>query len=456
MAEKEKQEGLLSENNYRLLDEIRRRQTSDKTKLAEASGFSWPTVNKLYEELKNRGYLSEDMSLRPTVGYMLGIAVGTREIKVSLVDFAFQPVSRKWLKELGLEALLKKDLLSTRKGKNKVEDEDYLCLNSSQDLEKLAETLNEILFAFLQMAKAPEDGSESELPLVGIGIAFPGVVDTRQHKICACPNIPCLNEKDLDSLLCTDVRTLLENLEIKVEICHNAEAGFLHEKEYLFHVKDDSIRKKLAESQNILCVYHGTGIGLSGCMAGQLLRGNNGFFGEIGHVLSPDFSFQRLKNEYEDQNQVAEIPEDKIPISGCRCSFCQKTCLESLIRARVFESEDLATFKQKTDREQLRTFAQNKWHLKLLSQYIGFMIGTIINLFNPEVLILTGRLYDYVPEIWNSMSILKSSNTLSYSRSRCTIIPGSGKENSVAIGAAISVYYHKYSYRTEEINWARH
>lgn len=442
----EKQDVLLSENNYRLLDEIRRQRTNDKTKLAAASGFSWPTVNKLCEDLKNSGYLAEDLSLLPTVGYMLGIAVGTREIKVSLVDFAFQPVSRKKLRELGLEDLLKCDLLSARKGQAEADAEDHLCLNSSQDLEKLAETLNEILLAFLHVAETPA------LPLVGIGIAFPGAVDTKHNKLCACPNIPCLNEKDLDSLLCTDVRTLLENLEIKIELCHNAEAGFLHEKEQLFHAEDPAI-KKLAESQNILCVYHGTGIGLSGCMAGQLLRGNNGFFGEIGHILSPDFSFQRLKTECPDQ--ADKIPQDKIPLSGCRCPFCQKTCLESLIRARVFEAENLETFKQKTDREHLRTFAQNKWHFKLLNQYIGFMVGTLINLFNPEVLILTGRLYDCVPEIWNNMNILKSGNSLSYSGSRCTIISGSQKDNSVAVGAAISAYYHKYSYRTEEIHWAR-
>ena len=160
-------------------------------------------------------------------------------------------------------------------------------------------------------------------------------------------------------------------------------------------------------------------------MAGRLLRGNNGFFGEIGHILSPDFSLQRLKSECTDAEQAGKIPEDKIPLSGCRCPFCQKTCLESLIRARVFESENLEVFKQKTDRERLRTFAQNEWNFRLLKQYIGFMVGTIINLFNPEVLILTGRLYDCVPEIWNSMNILKSSNSLSYSGSRCTIIPGS-------------------------------
>ena len=99
MAERANTEGLLSENNYRLLDEIRRQRTSDKTKLASASGFSWPTVNKLCEELKNSGYLSKETSLLdPTVGYMLGVAVGTREIKVSLVDFAFQSVPRRKLR----------------------------------------------------------------------------------------------------------------------------------------------------------------------------------------------------------------------------------------------------------------------------------------------------------------------------------------------------------------------
>lgn len=143
-----------------------------------------------------------------------------------------------------------------------------------------------------------------------------------------------------------------------------------------------------------------------------------------------------MKSECTDQAQAAAIPEDKIPLSGCRCPFCQKTCLESLIRARVFESENLEVFKQKTDRERLHTFAQNEWNFKLLKQYIGFMVGTIINLFNPEVLILTGRLYDCVPEIWNSMNILKSGNSLSYSGSRCTIIPGSKRDNSVAVGAA--------------------
>ena len=113
---------------------------------------------------------------------MLGIAVGTREIKVSLVDFAFQPVPRKRLRELGLGSLLDRDLLSARKEPKEAE-EDYICLNSSQDLEKLAETLNNVLLAFLQTARASEDTSNPALPLVGIGIAFPGAVDTQKTNL---------------------------------------------------------------------------------------------------------------------------------------------------------------------------------------------------------------------------------------------------------------------------------
>ncbi len=96
MAEKEKQEALLSDNNYRLLDEIRRQQTADKTKLSKHRDSlgrqSAGCARSCGTEIT---WQKDDLSLLPTVGYMLGIAVGTREIKVSLVDFAFQPVPRK-------------------------------------------------------------------------------------------------------------------------------------------------------------------------------------------------------------------------------------------------------------------------------------------------------------------------------------------------------------------------
>lgn len=143
--------------------------------------------------------------------------------------------------------MLDRDLLSARKEPKEAE-EDYICLNSSQDLEKLAETLNDVLLAFLQVAKTSEDTLNLVLPLVGIGIAFPGAVDTKKNQISACPNIPCLNEKNLDSLLCADVRTLLESLDIEVELCHNAEAGFLHEKEQLFHATDPVRRTSSAST----------------------------------------------------------------------------------------------------------------------------------------------------------------------------------------------------------------
>lgn len=86
---------------------------------------------------------------------MLGVAVGTREIKVSLVDFAFQSVPRRKLRALELGSLLDHDLLHTQNELENSETENYLCLNSSQDLETLAETLNEILLAFLQVAQKP-------------------------------------------------------------------------------------------------------------------------------------------------------------------------------------------------------------------------------------------------------------------------------------------------------------
>ena len=133
---KSKYRGLLSENNYRYLMRFDGNEQAIRQNLHLLQVSHGQPYNKLCEELKNSGYLSKETSLLdPTVGYMLGVAVGTREIKVSLVDFAFQSVPRRKLRALELGSLLDHDLLHTQNELENSETENYLCLNSSQDLE---------------------------------------------------------------------------------------------------------------------------------------------------------------------------------------------------------------------------------------------------------------------------------------------------------------------------------
>ena len=47
----------LTENEYRIIDEIRRTQTNDKTYLSSVTNLSWPTVSKVIDSLKEKGYI---------------------------------------------------------------------------------------------------------------------------------------------------------------------------------------------------------------------------------------------------------------------------------------------------------------------------------------------------------------------------------------------------------------
>ena len=419
----------LTENEYRIIDEIRRTQTNDKTYLSSVTNLSWPTVSKVIDSLKEKGYILEGegpISLNPEAVFYIGIAVGAREIKAVLCDFNFHVVE---LSELEKKCEIK-NILDKYPPNDENDDEsrvdEYVCLSSAQQLDQIAERLCAILKEFLSL----------DINVGAIGIAFPGTINTANNVIGTCPNIPCLTGKSIFDLLKEDLRKELLKRKIEIVIQHNAKACFISEKEQLYHSKNNQ-RKGLANSKDIICVYHGTGIGIGGCVNGVFLTGTTNSFGEFGHILAPDFA-----NENSEEG------------NSFKCPFCQKKCLESLIRTRVFRSNDLEAYKANTHRNKLKNFAStDRMQYEILVKYVGFIINTIVNIFNPQVLILTGRLYDCVDELWNDMQIIKGENTLSYSGNACTILDGSRRQDTVAIGAAMFAYYKTTSYKDGIISW---
>ena len=99
----------------------------------------------------------------------------------------------------------------------------------------------------------------------------------------------------------------------------------------------------------------------------MFLTGTTNFFGEFGHILAPDFA-----------NEDSEKDHD------IKCPFCQKKCLESLIRTRVFRANDLETYQANTHRKKLKKFGStDRMQYEILVKYVGFIINTIVNIFNP-------------------------------------------------------------------------
>lgn len=414
---------------YALIDAIRRSGSSDRTILAAYSGLSWPTVKKSYTKLKELGILIDanetSLTLNSSLGCILGISVGTREIKAVFCDFTFTPLSRKYLRSMGMG-----NILDHFQRYDKLDDNNHhICMQSSQDQDEIADIVTEIIEGYLSLAS-------KGISLIGIGLAFPGVVNPDTNQIISCPNIPSLNGKDIIGLLKRGVAKIIEDEKIPLVVEHNAKTCFINEKELLYDISRSSKNTDpIAFEKDVLCIYAGTGIGLGGCSNGVLMTGIGNSFGELGHILSPIYG-----NEVLSENEC--------------CPFCHRQCLEWLIRKNVFHSSTIEEFRNATERGLLETFSKDHPdEYKVLTKYVGFLLNTVINIFNPEVLILSGRIFDCIAELRNDIESLKSTYTLPYVGRQCRLIVGNGQAYGVARGAAINMYMRRYSHRGSVISW---
>ncbi|XMB72894.1 allose kinase [Mycoplasmatota bacterium WC30] len=98
-----------------------------------------------------------------------------------------------------------------------------------------------------------------------ISIGVPGIV--KNNKIVSIPNIKSLEIENLDTEL---------NIRTKKIIIINKDVNLLF--------ANDLDRLNLAQAKNVLGFYLGTGLGNSIRVDGKILRGNNGFAGELGHI----------------------------------------------------------------------------------------------------------------------------------------------------------------------------
>lgn len=198
---------------------------------------------------------------------------------------------------------------------------------------------------------------KSRYGLVGIGIGVPGTVST-EGEILLAPN---LNWRNIDL---KSVMTEKYNVPILIE--NEANAGAYGEKKF----------GAGQEANNIIYVSIGIGIGVGLILNGELYKGNNGFSGELGHMTI----------------------ETGGPVCRCGNQGCwelyasEKALVESAARNEI-QPED----GQKLSLESLNELAENgdAGVIRIfegIGGYIGVGINNIINIFNPEQVIIGNRL----------------------------------------------------------------
>lgn len=449
-----------------VLDIIRHSEVSDKKTIVDLLRQSWPIVSSSVDNLikHNAVYVEDDGNSKkrykvcPSFAVCLGISIGATETKIVFTDFSFCPIDIQKIARSELRYKVLFERICKAMG-NESNSEEALCFPTADNYIDIHDRCSFALEAILDFFE-----ENSDLTLIAFGLALPGIINKNTGVVQFCPNMTFLEGLSADSILRTDIIDRLKQQNISFLISHDTLAATVYEKEFLY-IKN---QYELKDKENIVVIYLGFGLGCSYIINNKLVLGASGSPGELGHVYYPYEDLSVSDKEEEDNHQFfffeadhssREMGEKTKSFSNNMVCACGKSkCLENLIRIKVFNSYSITEFKAKTTASLLKNFHEsNPYRYKVLKHLIGQIFNMTVNLLNPDLIILSGRILNGIPQLKKEMLSLLNANTLKASSRYCTIISGSERPDSVAIGASVMAYYKLFSNNNDlysiDISW---
>jgi glucokinase len=227
-----------------------------------------------------------------------------------------------------------------------------------------AEIVHALCVAARECAQALLSANEasSSTAIKALSVVVPGTVETKSGVLINAPNIPCLNNFPLQA-------ALEKELSWPVILENDANAAALGE-----------MWRGAARGMNtFLCLTLGTGVGGGIILDGELWRGVDGTAGEIGHM--------------------------NVEPEGGPCSCGNRGCLEVYASATAIvrmAREMLAHYPQSSLKDSSELTAEKVYQsgveedelaravFKRIGRYLGIALASLINLLNPEMIVIGG------------------------------------------------------------------
>ena len=233
---------------------------------------------------------------------------------------------------------------------------------------------------------------KAQIPLSkisSIGIGVPGQVDRENGVLISAPNLNCYD---------VDLKFILEHhFNIPVTVGNNTEVATLGEKLY----------GRGVGYKNFIGIFVGTGIGSGIVQNGQLYLGATGTAGEIGHII------------VDSGGRLCSCGGH-----GCLEAYASRTAIErkilaslkkghrSLIENEIKDGESVQCIHIKHAIDEGDDLVKNS--VTEAADYLSSGLATIINFYNPELIILGGALIemvDFFYEMTIKMTVGKSLPT---------------------------------------------
>jgi glucokinase-like ROK family protein len=333
-------------NTAILLDALRRFAPLSRAELAARTGLNRSTVSIIINRLIEEGLIQETdlqsakvgrpgmlLELNPKGGFAIGIELGVDCISVIMSDFIAQV---QWREQTCSDP-----------------DEDQIAI-----LDRAAGLTQHALNFGLSLGLRP----------LGIGVGVPGMVDVHQGKLIFAPN---LHWSNVPLRLIWSQRF---NLPVFVE--NEANAAALGE--FYFGAAQGV--------NNFIYLSAGIGLGAGIVLDGKLFRGSKGYAGEVGHmtvVADGELCGCGKRGCWETQvgpravlNRVRTTLETGVPSVLCNMvdSDLERISFESVVQAA-----------DQGDAVALRA-------LQEVGEQLGIGVANLVNVFNPELIVLGGAL----------------------------------------------------------------
>jgi glucokinase-like ROK family protein len=237
---------------------------------------------------------------------------------------------------------------------------------------------------------------KSPYGIVGIGIGIPGISD-EQGNVLFAPNLRWENVP-LQSIIGTE-------FNIPVVIDNEANAGAVGEKQF-------GAGKSAA---NLVYISIGSGIGTGIIIKNELYRGSSGFSGEMGHM---SIEHDGLKCVCGNKGCWELFASEKALLDKARLSFGDSE----------ITMEKLLSMADQGDQRAVELFEHE-------GKYLSVGVINIINSFNPEMIVIGGRMAD--AEKWLRTPLLDRMNerSLSYPRAQLDVRFSELGSQSTVLGA---------------------
>ena len=240
-------------------------------------------------------------------------------------------------------------------------------LGSSDCVTSTSRNPSDVLDQITAQVEAAADAASVKISrLDGIGIGVPGAVDTRTGVVTRAPN---LGWQDVPL-----AKLLRKKLKRDVAVGNDVQVAILGEHAF----------GAASGADSAVGIWIGTGIGGGIIVNGELQRGSRGAAGEIGHTVL-------------DENG----PVCGCGRRGCAEAFASRTAMEREVRARSGKTRVLEIMKERNKTRMTSSVIaralkeKDPVMLDVLTRAqhsIGLLAGNLINILDPEVVVIGGGL----------------------------------------------------------------